>query len=46
MDIWLGLRGPLPLIELLTDIHGVHSVVSGDIPNEESGHQMLIVTLD
>jgi DNA-binding response OmpR family regulator len=46
MDIWLGLRGPLPLVEILTEIHGVHSVVPGNIPDKETADQLLMVTLD
>jgi CheY-like chemotaxis protein len=45
MDIWLGLRGPMPLIEILTEVHGVHSVVPGDIPDKETADQLLEVTL-
>jgi len=46
MDIWLGLRGPMPLVELLAAIHGVHSVVPGENPDKGTADQLLKVTLD
>lgn len=46
MDIWLGLREPLALVEILTGIPGVHSVVPGDNPALENEEQLLVVTLD
>lgn len=46
MDIWLGLREPLPLVNILTGIPGVHAVGPGDSPDAENEEQLLIVTLD
>ncbi|MDA1219919.1 MAG: response regulator transcription factor [Chloroflexi bacterium] len=46
MDIWLGLREPLPLVNILTGISGVHAVGPRDSPDAENEEQLLIVTLD
>lgn len=45
MDIWLGLREPLELVEILSSMAGVHEVLPDkDLTQEEE--QLLVVTLD
>ncbi len=45
MDIWLGLREPLPLLEMLGDIAEVMSAVALPDPETEGEERQVSVTV-
>ena len=42
MDIWLGLREPLPLRSILSQIEGVAQVTTLDEPTDEGEHLLAV----